>query len=83
MKWIDIEYVNYENALICKEVFLKKAIAKRSNKTVVFNLFNLWIDAMVYIQRAEVKIYLLSWCKIGQLSKLSFIKEQGTKAEAF
>ena len=30
----------YENALICKEVFLEKAIAKTSNKMMVFLLIN-------------------------------------------
>ena len=33
--------LNHENALICKEVFLKKAIAETSNHIVVFFLINL------------------------------------------
>ena len=37
---------NYENALIGKEVFLKKAIAETSNKMVVFFLINLSNDTM-------------------------------------
>ena len=32
--------LNYENALICKEVFLTKAVAETSNKMVVLFLVN-------------------------------------------
>ena len=38
--------LDYENALICKEVFSKKAIATTSNKMVVFFLIKLRNDPM-------------------------------------
>ena len=38
--------LNYKNTLIGKEVILKKAIAKTSNKMVVLFLINLWNDTM-------------------------------------
>ena len=53
----------YENALICKEVFLEKAIAKMSNKMVVFLLINPWNDTMslkfYYVISFIIYIYIL------------------------
>ena len=39
-------WITYENASICKEVFLKKTIAETSNKMVLFFLIDLWNDTM-------------------------------------
>ena len=53
----------YENALICKEVFLEKAIAKMSNKMVVFLLINPRNDTMslkfYYVISFIIYIYIL------------------------
>ena len=42
-----LNMLNYENVWICKEVFLKKAIAETPTKMVVFYLFNLWKNTIV------------------------------------
>ena len=53
----------YENTLICKEVFLEKAIAKMSNKMVVFLLINPRNDTMslkfYYVISFIIYIYIL------------------------
>ena len=49
--------LNYENRLICKEVFLKNAIAETLNKMVVFFLINFEMN-IYYIYILYICIYM-------------------------
>ena len=50
--------------LIYKELFFKKAIAKTSNKIVVFFLINLWNDTIGLKFYYVTTLYILSYKKI-------------------